>query len=133
MRNANITIEKKIIAEKNVYRIGDDFIFRRRFLVISVRRRRLVSSMFYSLIRKVRVTVQFLSMVYPKTLNLSLKRDLYISVSQDRCKVLLFFCDHRWESNRVYNRGERENIRGYIRRKILSTLFSNDTDFTAYL
>jgi hypothetical protein len=29
--------------------------------------------------------------------------------------------------------GERENIRGYIRRKILSTLFSNDTDFTAYL
>jgi len=33
----------------------------------------------------------------------------------------------------LYNREERENIRGYIRRKILSTLFSNDTDFTAYL
>jgi hypothetical protein len=47
VRNANITIEKKIIAEKNVYKIGDDLIFRRMFRVISVIRIRLVSSMFY--------------------------------------------------------------------------------------
>jgi hypothetical protein len=33
----------------------------------------------------------------------------------------------------LYNREERENIRGYIRRKILSTLFSNNKDFTLYL
>jgi len=33
----------------------------------------------------------------------------------------------------LYNREERENIRGYIRRKILSTLFSNNKDFTPYL
>jgi hypothetical protein len=58
VRNANITIEKKIIAEKNVYNIGDDFIFRRRFLVISVKRRRLVSSMFYRPVGRVRGTVQ---------------------------------------------------------------------------
>jgi hypothetical protein len=58
VRNANITIEKKIIAEKNVYKIGDVFIFLRRFRVISVRRRRQVSSMFFPPIEKVRITVQ---------------------------------------------------------------------------
>jgi hypothetical protein len=58
VRNANITIEKKIIAEKNVYKIGDDFIFRRRFRDISMRRRWLISSMFYFHIGKVIVTVQ---------------------------------------------------------------------------
>jgi len=34
---------------------------------------------------------------------------------------------------RLYWRAERENIRGYIRRKILSTLFSNNKNFTPYL
>jgi len=47
VRNANITIEKKIIAEKNMYKIGDVFIFRLRFLVISKRRSLLVSNMRY--------------------------------------------------------------------------------------
>lgn len=38
-------MEKNIIAEKNMYKIGDVFIFRLRFLVISVRRSLLVSIM----------------------------------------------------------------------------------------
>jgi len=46
-RKANMIIEKKIIAEKNVYRIGDVFIFRLRFRVISLRRILLVSNMTY--------------------------------------------------------------------------------------
>jgi len=33
----------------------------------------------------------------------------------------------------LYWREERENIRGYIRRKILSALFSNNKNFTPYL
>jgi hypothetical protein len=33
----------------------------------------------------------------------------------------------------LYWREERENIRGYIRRKILSALFSNNYNFTPYL
>jgi hypothetical protein len=45
VRNANITIEKKIIAEKNMYKIGDVLIFPRRFLIISLRRSLLVSNM----------------------------------------------------------------------------------------
>jgi hypothetical protein len=45
VRNANITIEKKIIAMKNMYKIGDVLIFLRRFLVISLRRSLLVSNM----------------------------------------------------------------------------------------
>jgi hypothetical protein len=44
VRNANITSEKKIIAEKNRYNIGDILIFLRRFLVISLRRSLLVSN-----------------------------------------------------------------------------------------
>jgi hypothetical protein len=44
VRNANITIEKKIIAMKNMYKIGDVLIFLRRFLVISLRRSLLVSN-----------------------------------------------------------------------------------------
>jgi hypothetical protein len=46
-RKANMTMEKKIIAEKNVYRIGDVFILRRRFRVDSMRIILLVSSMVY--------------------------------------------------------------------------------------
>jgi hypothetical protein len=45
VRNANITMEKKIIAEKNIYKIGDVLIFLWRFLVISLRRSLLVSNM----------------------------------------------------------------------------------------
>ncbi len=47
VRNANITIEKKIIAEKNMYNTGDALIFLRRFRVISLRRILLVSNMVY--------------------------------------------------------------------------------------
>jgi len=44
-RKANITIEKKTIAEKNEYRIGDALILPLRFRVISVRSKLLVSHM----------------------------------------------------------------------------------------
>jgi hypothetical protein len=45
VRNANITREKKIIDEKNKYKIGDVFIFFRMLRVISLKRSLLVSNM----------------------------------------------------------------------------------------
>jgi len=47
VRNANITREKKIIDEKNRYKIGDVLIFFRRLRVISLRRSLLVSNMLF--------------------------------------------------------------------------------------
>jgi hypothetical protein len=47
VRNANITREKKIIDEKNRYKIGDDLIFFRRLRVISLKRSLLVSNMLF--------------------------------------------------------------------------------------
>jgi hypothetical protein len=72
-------------------------------------------------------------MVYPKTLNRSLKRECYLSVSQKDSKVQRTFVLINVRVKELYWREERENIRGYIRRKILSALFSNNKDFTPYL
>jgi len=47
VRNANITREKKIIDEKNKYKIGDVLIFFRMLRVISLRRSLLVSNMLF--------------------------------------------------------------------------------------